>query len=104
MTDIVHEMNWSVSAELAQNTGAMYRPARSAAELLRNSKMKRLTDLLGAGLGLLILLPFLALIAALIVLESPGPVFFRQRRSGRDGEVFVIYKFRTMRVMEDGPE
>lgn len=106
MTDIVHEMNWSVNAELAQNSArAVYRaPARTAQDLLRNSKAKRLTDIVGAGLGLLILLPFLALIAVLIVLESPGPVFFRQRRTGRDGEVFVIYKFRTMRVMEDGPE
>jgi exopolysaccharide biosynthesis polyprenyl glycosylphosphotransferase len=106
MTDLVHEINWSVNAELAQKGGmTAYRaPARSAEDCLRNSKAKRLTDIVGAGLGLLILLPFLALIAALILLESPGPVFFRQRRSGRDGEVFVIYKFRTMRVMEDGPE
>jgi lipopolysaccharide/colanic/teichoic acid biosynthesis glycosyltransferase len=66
--------------------------------------MKRLTDVMGGGVGLLILLPFLALIALLIVVESPGPVFFRQRRSGQDGRVFRIFKFRTMKVLEDGAE
>jgi exopolysaccharide biosynthesis polyprenyl glycosylphosphotransferase len=102
MTDIVQEMNWSVNAELAQkNSHAVYRAGLAN---LRNSKAKRLTDIMGAGFGVIILLPLLILIALLIVLENPGPVFFRQRRSGRDGKVFVIYKFRTMRVMEDGPE
>jgi putative colanic acid biosysnthesis UDP-glucose lipid carrier transferase len=71
---------------------------------LRNSKAKRLIDVLGAGLGFLVLLPFLVLIALFILAESRGPVFFRQRRSGRDGSVFVIYKFRTMNVMEDGDD
>jgi len=55
-------------------------------------------------LGLLILLPFLALIAVVILIESRGPVFFRQRRSGLDGTVFNIYKFRSMNVMEDGAD
>jgi putative colanic acid biosynthesis UDP-glucose lipid carrier transferase len=105
MTDIAHEMNWNVHAELANKAGTVYRaPARTPGDCLRNSKVKRLTDIMGAGLGLLILLPFLALVALLVVLESPGPVFFRQRRSGKDGKVFAIYKFRTMRVMEDGLE
>jgi putative colanic acid biosynthesis UDP-glucose lipid carrier transferase len=70
----------------------------------QNSRMKRLIDFTGASLGLLILLPFLALIALMILLESKGPVFFRQRRSGLGGAVFTIYKFRTMSVMEDGPD
>jgi exopolysaccharide biosynthesis polyprenyl glycosylphosphotransferase len=100
-------MDWPVRTELVQEsrTKAVFGAAnRNSAVSLRNSRLKRLTDFLGAGLGFLILLPFLALVALVIVLESPGPVFFRQRRSGRDGEVFVIYKFRTMRVMEDGPQ
>ena len=58
---------------------------------------KRLMDLLGAGLGLLLLAPLLLPIALLIKLDSPGPVFYRQVRVGRFGREFRIHKFRTMR-------
>src|SRR6185437_1894602 len=58
---------------------------------------KRLFDLLMSSLGLLILGPALLLIALLIKLDSPGPVFFRQERVGRFGQPFRIHKFRTMR-------
>jgi putative colanic acid biosynthesis UDP-glucose lipid carrier transferase len=47
------------------------------------------------------------LMVAIVVgvkLSSPGPVLFRQRRYGLDGEEIVVYKFRTMRVMEDGSD
>ena len=67
------------------------------------SGLKRLIDVLGAGFGLVFLAPFLLLVALTIRLESPGPALFRQRRTGRGGVPFVIYKFRTMRCLEDGP-
>jgi lipopolysaccharide/colanic/teichoic acid biosynthesis glycosyltransferase len=57
---------------------------------------KRLLDVLGAAAGLLMLLPVFAIAAVAIKLSSPGPVIFRQRRSGRGGQPFVMYKFRTM--------
>jgi putative colanic acid biosynthesis UDP-glucose lipid carrier transferase len=63
--------------------------------------LKRGFDILAAGLGLLLFLPLLALVMALIRLESPGPTIFRQRRTGYRGRVFTIYKFRTMTVTED---
>jgi putative colanic acid biosynthesis UDP-glucose lipid carrier transferase len=69
---------------------------------LRQSKFKRLIDIVGALTGLLFLSPFLVIIATLICIDSPGPAFFRQRRTGRDGVPFLIFKFRTMRVLEDG--
>lgn len=69
---------------------------------LRQSKLKRLIDVVGALTGLLFLSPFLVIVATLICIDSPGPAFFRQRRTGRDGVPFLIYKFRTMRVLEDG--
>ena len=45
---------------------------------------------------------FLAAVAILIRLESPGPLIFRQRRKGFNGREFTIFKFRTMNVLEDG--
>ena len=63
--------------------------------------MKRLIDLTGATIGLIVLFPVLCIIALWVRLESPGPALFRQRRAGRDGVVFQIYKFRSMRVLED---
>jgi lipopolysaccharide/colanic/teichoic acid biosynthesis glycosyltransferase len=58
--------------------------------------MKRSFDLIVSGVGLLFLLPLLPVVAALIKLESKGPVFFLQERIGRCFRPFRIYKFRTM--------
>jgi exopolysaccharide biosynthesis polyprenyl glycosylphosphotransferase len=58
--------------------------------------IKRGMDLLGAVAGAVLLTPLIAVIAALIKLDSPGPVLFRQIRTGRDGARFRILKFRTM--------
>lgn len=60
--------------------------------------LKRLMDLIGAGLGLLILSPLLALIAVGVKLSSAGPIFFAQERIGLDGRRFKMWKFRSMRV------
>ena len=59
--------------------------------------MKRLFDIIVAGAGLLLLAPLFAGVAMLIKLDSPGPVFFKQKRIGRGFRPFWIYKFRTMR-------
>ena len=58
---------------------------------------KRLSSIILSGLGLLVCLPLLPLIALAIKLSSPGPILYRQKRVGRNGEVFPCYKFRTMR-------
>lgn len=63
---------------------------------------KRAMDVILAGAAVLVLLPALALIALAVVLESRGPVLFRQRRTGLNGQVFTILKFRSMTVTEDG--
>lgn len=60
--------------------------------------LKRTFDLLVSGTALAVLSPLLALLAVIVRLESPGPVFFRQPRVGKDGKLFDIYKFRTMRA------
>jgi lipopolysaccharide/colanic/teichoic acid biosynthesis glycosyltransferase len=58
--------------------------------------MKRALDLLIAGAGSLLTAPFVALLALAIRLESPGHPIYRQARVGKDGELFEIYKLRTM--------
>jgi lipopolysaccharide/colanic/teichoic acid biosynthesis glycosyltransferase len=58
--------------------------------------VKRLIDVLGAGVALIFLLPLLAAIAALIKMDSAGPVFYCAQRAGRKGRRFPCYKFRTM--------
>ena len=60
--------------------------------------MKRLVDVLVAGLLLLALSPLLLAISILILLDNGSPVLFRQRRAGREGEPFTMLKFRTMVV------
>ena len=63
-----------------------------------NLFIKRIIDILGSLIGMIILLPLFVIIAILIKLTSEGPVFFRQERLGKDGKVFKILKFRTMVV------
>ena len=60
------------------------------------SRAKRTLDLVCAGLGVLVLAPWFALLALLVKSEDGGPVFFRQERVGHRGRVFRIWKFRTM--------
>lgn len=58
--------------------------------------IKRFVDLLSSTIGILLLLPVLAAVAALIKAEDGGPVFYRGARTGKAGREFRIYKFRTM--------
>ena len=62
---------------------------------------KRALDLLGAAALLLLLAPLFVVVAAMVKLDSPGPVLFRQERVGRGGRPFVCFKFRSMRVDAD---
>ncbi len=65
---------------------------------------KRLSDLFLGSLCLLLASAPMAVIAVLVKLTSPGPIFFRQRRYGLDGREIRVWKFRTMTVLEDGPQ
>jgi len=67
--------------------------------------IKRGIDIVGSAVGLVLLSPFLLLVAILIKLESPGPVFYVQERMGLDARPFPMIKFRSMRqdAERDGP-
>ena len=67
-----------------------------------NSPAKRALDLFVAIPALIVLAPVMLAIAALIAFDSRGPVFFRQTRTGLNGRLFDILKFRTMHVCENG--
>jgi len=90
----------SRSAVVYRADGAHWRPRFGRSALCVS--LKRAFDLLAASLVLLFLLPAYAVIAALIALDSPGPILFRQPRTGLNGAIFTIYKFRTMTVAEPG--
>lgn len=108
MPDAIQQIDWASQNLAEEFSGVSISSAPASfydgALRIRQSRIKRVVDFLGAGLGFLVLLPILSLIALAILLESRGPILFRQRRSGRDGKVFIIYKFRTMHVLEDGTD
>lgn len=92
-------------SDLMNEAGAVITPRQSIG---RGSKrmtgkvwyelFKRCLDRLGAGLGMLLLSPFFALVAILIKLESPGPVLFSQTRIGLGGQPFRCWKLRSMYI------
>src|SRR5690554_1607608 len=63
-----------------------------------NFFIKRLLDLVGSSIGIIILILVFLIISVLIKLNSKGPIFFRQERLGRNSKIFKIVKFRTMVV------
>jgi lipopolysaccharide/colanic/teichoic acid biosynthesis glycosyltransferase len=81
-------------------TGISPRAGLSKSEL----SAKRALDLFVALVASLLLWPILLIAAIAIKLDSNGPVIFKQRRNGLNGKEFVVLKFRTMTVLEDGPD
>lgn len=68
---------------------------------IQNYALKRAFDIVFSGCVCLCLLPFLPIIALIIKLQSPGPIFFKQARTGSDGRNFYCIKFRSMHVNAD---
>ena len=66
--------------------------------------LKRISDIVIASFGLLVLSPFFGMIALLVKLSSPGAIFFRQARIGKDGKEFSFYKFRSMKELKGEDE
>ncbi|MDB2674919.1 sugar transferase [Flavobacteriales bacterium] len=62
--------------------------------------LKRLFDFMSSLIGLVLLFPLMLIISILIKLDSIGPVFFKQKRVGKDGKLFTMIKFRSMSVVQ----
>jgi putative colanic acid biosynthesis UDP-glucose lipid carrier transferase len=67
-----------------------------------NELVKRISDIVLASIILVLISPVLLAVAIGVKLSSPGPIIFRQRRNGLQGEEIVVYKFRSMRTMDNG--
>ncbi len=80
--------------------------ARLPLDSLVNRIIKRSIDVVGSIVGLVLTVPILLVFGAMVYLESPGPIIYRQVREGRNGRPFTIYKIRSMRLdaEKDGPQ
>ena len=68
-----------------------------------NELVKRVSDIILATIILILISPLLLAIAIGVKLTSRGPVIFKQRRNGLDGDEIIVYKFRSMRAQDNGP-
>jgi exopolysaccharide biosynthesis polyprenyl glycosylphosphotransferase len=92
-------MGWRAPLEYMGDVPAfsLHREPIPAVALL----LKRVIDVIASIIGLAVLSPLFAVIAAAIALDSPGPIFYRSYRVGKKGRRFLFYKFRTMVVNAD---
>ena len=90
------ELEGPLSAETVNLDGLSLASAAEPSIGLLSSFVKRCVDLIGSALLLFIFAPLLALIALLVRLDSPGPALFVQERVGSGGQIFSMYKFRSM--------
>jgi putative colanic acid biosynthesis UDP-glucose lipid carrier transferase len=68
-----------------------------------NELVKRVSDIVLASIIIVLISPVLLALAIGVKLSSPGPVIFKQRRNGLDGDEITVYKFRSMRSVDNGP-
>jgi lipopolysaccharide/colanic/teichoic acid biosynthesis glycosyltransferase len=107
ISQVLHEPRNSLWSGLSGRDTLAWRPAPGAHTLggkplplnrTWNSFFKRLVDIAGAAIGLVLSFPLLCFFACLVYRESPGPVFFAQYRVGRGGRAFKMFKLRTMKL------
>ncbi len=100
--ELFHEVYWRKIPLYRLNQTWLFQEGFQIAREPVFERLKRLSDILLASLGLLLALPFLPLVAIAIWIGDRGPVFFRQPRVGKNRVIFAIVKLRTMKVHHDG--
>jgi exopolysaccharide biosynthesis polyprenyl glycosylphosphotransferase len=93
--------DWTQGEPHGRRASPLYSDLEERKSSWRKSWGKRMMDVVGSSLALILLLPLLGIIALVIKLTSRGPVLFRQERVGRLGERFTFLKFRSMYVSND---
>lgn len=96
MATVYEELTGRVPVEYVGKTWSVLLPLEQDATRGLNGVVKRAFDFLLAGIALLVLAPFLPLLALAIRLDTRGAILLRQARVGQNGRVFTLYKFRTM--------
>lgn len=97
---VMRNMQWALKPQIVGGNVLftnIYEPLSAAG----NRMTKRLFDVFFSTLALIIIAPFVPIIALIIKVQSPGPIFFRQRRTGLDGRDFTCIKFRSMEVNDE---
>ena len=97
----LHRHAGSTPASQPHETEPLLRDLHLSTRARVRSAIKRCLDVMGSAALLVLISPLFLLIAALVKLKSPGPVFFKQVRVGRYGKPFTMLKFRTMHVNND---
>jgi len=92
--DVYEAVTGKIALESLQLSWLLFSPGFQVSRPLLT--YKRLSSMIGACIGLLLTLPLMGIIAIAIRLDSPGPMIFRQKRVGKDGRIFTLYKFRSM--------
>lgn len=100
--ELFHEVYWRKIPLYRLNQTWLFQEGFQIAREPVFERLKRVSDIGLAAIGLLLALPFFPLVAAAIWLDDRGPVFFRQTRVGRNRKLFEIVKLRTMRVHGTG--
>ncbi|RXK56534.1 exopolysaccharide biosynthesis polyprenyl glycosylphosphotransferase [Oleiharenicola lentus] len=100
--ELFHEIYWRKIPLYRLNQTWLFQEGFQIAREPVFERLKRISDITLASLGLLIALPLFPFVAAAIWLEDRGPVFFRQQRVGKNRVLFDILKLRTMRVHQEG--
>jgi len=96
MTELYENLTGRIPVEHIGDNWFVSLPMDSAETSLFYAYVSRLFDIVGATIGLSILLPFFPIIALIMYLDSPGPIFYSQERVGKGGKKFHLHKLRTM--------